>query len=99
MLVGAKRIGLLFSGAEIDWDLNPALTRDIPDITIGEELFSDGEHTSPKSQDYSKSFNRVRLNVAEVYATAGEKEKDHTPRREIYAICRSDSVSIVNLMI
>ncbi|CAE6465178.1 unnamed protein product [Rhizoctonia solani] len=39
---GAKRIGLLFSGAEIDWDLNPALTKDIPDITLGEELFSDG---------------------------------------------------------
>ncbi|KAJ1308794.1 hypothetical protein OPQ81_004484 [Rhizoctonia solani] len=38
----AKRIGLLFSGAEIDWDLNPALTKDIPDITLGEELFSDG---------------------------------------------------------
>ncbi|KAF8709476.1 AAA domain, partial [Rhizoctonia solani] len=38
----AKRIGLLFSGAEIDWDLNPALTKDIPDITIAEELFSDG---------------------------------------------------------
>ncbi|KAF8597550.1 RNA-directed RNA polymerase [Ceratobasidium sp. AG-I] len=38
----AKRIGLLFSGADIDWDLNPALTKDIPDITIGEELFSDG---------------------------------------------------------
>ncbi|CAE7099567.1 unnamed protein product [Rhizoctonia solani] len=38
----AKRIGLLFSGAEIDWDLNPDHTKDIPDITLGEELFSDG---------------------------------------------------------
>ncbi|CCO32890.1 RNA-dependent RNA polymerase 2 Short=AtRDRP2 [Rhizoctonia solani AG-1 IB] len=38
----AKRIGLLFSGAEIDWDLKPIFTKDIPDITIGEELFSDG---------------------------------------------------------
>ncbi|KAH7343653.1 RNA dependent RNA polymerase-domain-containing protein [Rhizoctonia solani] len=40
----AKRIGLLFSGAEIDWNLNPALTKDIPDITLGEELFSDVSH-------------------------------------------------------
>ncbi|QRV99155.1 RNA-dependent RNA polymerase [Ceratobasidium sp. AG-Ba] len=38
----AKRIGLLFSGAEIDWDLDPKFTKDIPDITVGEELFSDG---------------------------------------------------------
>ncbi|CAE6538465.1 unnamed protein product [Rhizoctonia solani] len=38
----SKRIGLLFSGAEIDWDLNPTYTKDIPDITLGEELFSDG---------------------------------------------------------
>ena len=52
MLLGAKRIGLLFSGAEIDWDLNPALTKDIPDITIGEELFSDGEHMVPMIFDY-----------------------------------------------
>jgi hypothetical protein len=34
---------LLFSGAEIDWDLHPKFTKDIPDITLGEELFSDGE--------------------------------------------------------
>ncbi|KAG8689367.1 hypothetical protein FRC09_012451, partial [Ceratobasidium sp. 395] len=38
----AKRIGLLFSGADIDWDLNPGYTKDIPDIMVGEELFSDG---------------------------------------------------------
>ncbi|CAE6400888.1 unnamed protein product [Rhizoctonia solani] len=39
----AKRIGLLFSGAEIDWNLDPTHTKDIPDISLGEELFSDGE--------------------------------------------------------
>ncbi|KEP53488.1 RNA-dependent RNA polymerase [Rhizoctonia solani 123E] len=38
----AKRIGLLFSGAEIDWNLDPTHTKDIPDISLGEELFSDG---------------------------------------------------------
>ncbi|KAG9082622.1 hypothetical protein FRC07_014153, partial [Ceratobasidium sp. 392] len=38
----AKRIGLLFSGADIDWDLDPRHTKDIVDIMVGEELFSDG---------------------------------------------------------
>jgi hypothetical protein len=39
---GAKRIGLLFSTADIDAQLDPARTTDIPDIKIGDELFSDG---------------------------------------------------------
>jgi regulator of nonsense transcripts 1 len=39
---GAKRIGLLFSEAEVYWDLNPELTADIPDIKVGDEVFSDG---------------------------------------------------------
>lgn len=43
--VGAKRIGLLFSGAEIDYQLDPTHTQDIGDIKMGEELFSDGERT------------------------------------------------------
>lgn len=38
----AKRIGLLFSGASIDYNLDPRFTEDIDDITIGDELFSDG---------------------------------------------------------
>ncbi|KAH7091839.1 RNA dependent RNA polymerase-domain-containing protein [Auriculariales sp. MPI-PUGE-AT-0066] len=39
---GAKRIGLLFSSASIDYSLPPTRTQDIDDITIGEENFSDG---------------------------------------------------------
>ncbi|KAF9494277.1 RdRP-domain-containing protein [Pleurotus eryngii] len=41
-LFGAKRIGLLFSGAEIDWQLDPRYVLDIRDIKSGDELFSDG---------------------------------------------------------
>lgn len=39
---GAKRIGLLFSSADIDYLLDPKHVADIPDITVGDELFSDG---------------------------------------------------------
>lgn len=39
---GAKRIGLLFSGASLDFILDPQRTLDIPDMTVGEEVFSDG---------------------------------------------------------
>ena len=39
---GAKRIGLLFSGAVQDYNLDPKMTLDIPDMTVGEEVFSDG---------------------------------------------------------
>ncbi|KXN84461.1 putative RNA-dependent RNA polymerase 1 [Leucoagaricus sp. SymC.cos] len=38
----AKRIGLLFSEAQIDWNLDPKWITDIPDIRSGDELFSDG---------------------------------------------------------
>jgi len=40
--LGAKRIGLLFSEAQIDWKLDPKYITDIPDIRAGDELFSDG---------------------------------------------------------
>lgn len=39
---GAKRIGLLFSEAPIDLQLDPQRTKDIPDIVVGDEVFSDG---------------------------------------------------------
>jgi hypothetical protein len=39
---GAKRIGLLFSGASLDFTLDPRQTSDIPDMMVGEEVFSDG---------------------------------------------------------
>ncbi|KZT10828.1 RdRP-domain-containing protein [Laetiporus sulphureus 93-53] len=38
----AKRIGLLFSKAELDWNLDPRWTQDIDDIVINGETFSDG---------------------------------------------------------
>ncbi|KAF9556779.1 RNA-directed RNA polymerase [Agrocybe pediades] len=38
----AKRIGLLFSSAQIDYVLDPRWVADIPDITVGDEVFSDG---------------------------------------------------------
>ncbi|PVG01695.1 RdRP-domain-containing protein [Serendipita vermifera] len=38
----AKRIGLLFSSATLDWVLDPKYVKDIPDIEIGDTLFSDG---------------------------------------------------------
>ncbi|RDX43226.1 RdRP-domain-containing protein [Lentinus brumalis] len=38
----AKRIGLLFSKAEIDWNLDPKVTEDIDDIIVNGENFSDG---------------------------------------------------------
>ena len=41
-LPGAKRIGLLFSSAEIDFSLDPQYISDIPDLTAGDENFSDG---------------------------------------------------------
>ncbi|KAF9521888.1 RNA-dependent RNA polymerase, partial [Crepidotus variabilis] len=37
----AKRIGLLFSAAQIDYNLDPKLVGDIPDISVGDEVFSD----------------------------------------------------------
>lgn len=40
--VGAKRIGLLFSGAEVDFILDPKYVGDIDDLTTGDENFSDG---------------------------------------------------------
>lgn len=40
--LGAKRIGLMFSSAEIDYSLDPRRIGDIPDITDGDEVFSDG---------------------------------------------------------
>jgi len=39
---GAKRIGLLFSSAEVDFQLDSKYIADIPDIEIGDEVFSDG---------------------------------------------------------
>ncbi|KAI0051209.1 RdRP-domain-containing protein [Auriscalpium vulgare] len=38
----AKRIGLLFSGAEIDYTLDPRYVGDIDDLMTGDENFSDG---------------------------------------------------------
>ncbi|KZV92820.1 RNA-directed RNA polymerase [Exidia glandulosa HHB12029] len=38
----AKRIGLLFSGSSIDYELRPELTEDIDDLMVGNENFSDG---------------------------------------------------------
>ncbi|KAL0569074.1 hypothetical protein V5O48_012901, partial [Marasmius crinis-equi] len=38
----AKRIGLLFSEAQVDFHLDPQYVQDIPDIKMGDELFSDG---------------------------------------------------------
>ncbi|KAI0915379.1 hypothetical protein AcV5_003869 [Taiwanofungus camphoratus] len=38
----AKRIGLLFSKAELDWNLDPKWTKDIDDIIVNGENFSDG---------------------------------------------------------
>ena len=40
--IGAKRIGLLFSSAQIDYNLDPRWIEDIPDIKLGDEVFSDG---------------------------------------------------------
>ncbi|KAH9941433.1 RNA dependent RNA polymerase-domain-containing protein [Amylocystis lapponica] len=38
----AKRIGLLFSKSELDWVLDPKWTKDIGDIVVNGETFSDG---------------------------------------------------------
>ncbi|KAH9833398.1 RNA dependent RNA polymerase-domain-containing protein [Rhodofomes roseus] len=38
----AKRIGLLFSKADLDWVLDPVWTKDIDDIIVNGETFSDG---------------------------------------------------------
>ncbi|KAI0318242.1 RNA dependent RNA polymerase-domain-containing protein [Amylostereum chailletii] len=38
----AKRIGLLFSGAEVDYNLDPQYVGDIDDLMTGDENFSDG---------------------------------------------------------
>lgn len=42
LLSGAKRIGLLFSEAKIDWLLDPRWTKDIGDTVRNDENFSDG---------------------------------------------------------
>ena len=39
---GAKRVGLLFSEASLDFTLDPQKILDIPDLTVGEEVFSEG---------------------------------------------------------
>lgn len=97
MFAGAKRIGLLFSGAEIDWDLDPALTKDIPDITIGEELFSDGKCAISVHSGYSWSHCRVRFNVSQIHAATGEKEKDCAPGCQIHSFSGSNSVCKMSL--
>ncbi|KAI0343647.1 RdRP-domain-containing protein [Trametopsis cervina] len=38
----AKRIGLLYSEAKIDWVLDPQVTKDVDDIIVNGENFSDG---------------------------------------------------------
>ncbi|KAF5370335.1 hypothetical protein D9758_006999 [Tetrapyrgos nigripes] len=38
----AKRIGLLFSEAQVDYQLDPQYVADIPDLKAGDEIFSDG---------------------------------------------------------
>ncbi|KAF7338901.1 Rna-directed rna polymerase [Mycena sanguinolenta] len=38
----AKRIGLLFSEAQLDYNLDPNFVKDIEDIKLGDEVFSDG---------------------------------------------------------
>ena len=43
ILIGAKRIGLMFSSASIDMNLDPKWTKDIEDIEMGGECFSDGQ--------------------------------------------------------
>jgi hypothetical protein len=42
---GAKRIGLMFSEAALDWTLDPKYTEDIDDLKTadGQKEFSDGE--------------------------------------------------------
>lgn len=40
--LGAKRIGLLFSGASVDFILDPRYVGNIDDLMSGDENFSDG---------------------------------------------------------
>ena len=40
--LGSKRIGLLFSEAKMDWILDPQHTKDVDDIVVNGENFSDG---------------------------------------------------------
>ena len=40
--LGAKQIGLLFFFAQIDYRLDPKWIDDIPDVKLGDEVFSDG---------------------------------------------------------
>jgi len=42
VFTGAKRISLLFAETTLDFKLDPQRTLDIPDITVGDEVFSDG---------------------------------------------------------
>ncbi|KAF8067485.1 RNA-directed RNA polymerase [Lyophyllum atratum] len=54
----AKRIGLLFSEAQLDWQLDPGFTTDIPDIKSGDEIFSDG--CGLMSRHFAVQLSRAR---------------------------------------
>ncbi|KAF8056611.1 RNA-directed RNA polymerase [Lyophyllum atratum] len=54
----AKRIGLLFSEAQLDWQLDPGFTTDIPDIRSGDEIFSDG--CGLMSRHFAVQLSRAR---------------------------------------
>ncbi|TFY79169.1 hypothetical protein EWM64_g4844 [Hericium alpestre] len=62
----AKRIGLLFSGAEIDYQLDPKYVGDIDDLMVGDENFSDGCGLISKRLWY-RSFNFIPQHVRTTY--------------------------------
>ncbi|TFY74672.1 hypothetical protein EWM64_g9340, partial [Hericium alpestre] len=62
----AKRIGLLFSGAEIDYQLDPKYVGDIDDLMVGDENFSDGCGLISKRLWY-RSFNFIPKHVRTTY--------------------------------
>ncbi|KAG9082628.1 hypothetical protein FRC07_014152, partial [Ceratobasidium sp. 392] len=81
----AKRIGLLFSGADIDWDLDPRHTKDIPDIMVGEELFSDASGEEEKDNSPAGEIYAVRdsdQGVLAIHPELDQEAQHHVHFRE-----------------
>ncbi|KAG8739309.1 hypothetical protein FRC10_005793 [Ceratobasidium sp. 414] len=88
-LCDVSKINNIAKRADIDWDLEPKFTKDIPDITVGEELFSDGESCFVNCMMWAY--------FAPVHATASQEEEDNPPTGQVHTFCDPNQVRLAIL--
>lgn len=104
LLSGAKRIGLLFSSAEIDYILDPKYALEIADFESGDELFSDGCGLVSRNFDIAlidEASQLIEL-CALIPLVKGEKKAilvgdQSVPERRLAVRCTSDHAHSVQL--